>query len=120
MGAAQPLQQAVFVTVFDLRGTEFDVQQVLAEGAGECFLKELEVKFRFFLLHQTDRQIQGGDDLLSGVDVAAVNAADVVLVRFETFFDLTDFFLVHIYFEVPFFPFFVQSCVIMREAELRR
>ena len=47
--------------------------------------------------------VQGGDDFPGGIDIAAVDAADVILIRFETFFDFTDFFLVHIYNKVPFF-----------------
>ena len=87
----------MFVTVFDLRGAEFDIQKIFTEGAGKRFLEQFEVKLCFFLFHQTDRHVQGRDDFPGGIDIAAVDAADVILIRFETFFDFTDFFLVHIY-----------------------
>ena len=54
MGAAQPLQQTMFVTVFDLRGAEFDIQKIFSEGAGKRFLEQFEVKLCFLLFHQAD------------------------------------------------------------------
>ena len=110
MGSTKPLQQTMFVTVFDLRGAEFDIQKIFTEGAGKRFLEQFEVKLCFFLFHQADRHVQGRDDFLGGIDIAAIDAADVILIRFETFFDFTDFFLVHIYDKVPFFFDSMRLC----------
>ena len=92
---AQGLEQAMLVAVRDLRGGEFDVNEVAPQRAGERLFEQPQIHLLLLLPHETHRGVDPRDDLTVGVYITAKNAAEVVFIGPETPAQFVEFFLVH-------------------------
>ena len=93
---AQGLEQTVLVAVRDLRGGEFDVNEVAPQRAGERLFEQPQIHLLLLLPHEAEGGVDPRDDLAVGVDIAAEDAAEVIFIEPETPADLVEFFLVHL------------------------
>ena len=94
-GGAQGGEQLVLGAVRHLLGGEHDVHLVLAQGAGQGLFQQAQVLLRLLLGHGAQGLGQIGNDLLAGVDVAAVDVGDGAFIRAEAAAQLAQFFLIH-------------------------
>ena len=88
-------EQAVLLAVHHLLCGEGDIQQVFAESTGERLFQEVEIDFGFGAAENADGFFKFRDDLPVGVDIASVDAPDVVVIRPDSPPDLAEFFLIH-------------------------
>ena len=95
MRQPERLQQPVLIAVLDLLRRKSYIEQILSERSRYRFFQLLEIQLCLFLLHQPHRHIHPGNDILRCVHIAAVNMADAVFVKLETFSYLSQFFLIH-------------------------
>ena len=93
---AQGLEQAVLVTVRDLSGREFNVDEVAPQRAGERLFEQPQIHLLLLLPHETEGGVDPRDDLAVGVDIAAEDTAEVIFIEPEAPADLVEFFLVHL------------------------
>ena len=92
---AQGLEQAVLVAVRDLRGGEFDVNEVAPQRAGERLFEQPQIHLLLLLPHEAEGGVDPRDDLAVGVDVAAEDAAEVIFIEPEAPANFVEFFLIH-------------------------
>ena len=86
----------MLVAVRDLRGGEFDVNEVAPQRAGERLFEQPQIHLLLLLPHEAEGGVDPRDDLAVGVDIAAEDVAEVVFIEPETPADLVEFFLVHL------------------------
>ncbi len=86
----------MLVAVGDLRGGEFDVDEVAPQRAGERLFEQSQVHLLLLLPHEAEGGVDPRDDLAVGIDIAAEDAAEVIFIEPEAPADLIEFFLVHL------------------------
>ena len=96
LAGSELAEQAVLVAVRHLGGGEHDVRKRPAHGAGDAFFQQLQIFF--LLLHRQKAHgfVKGGDDLAKGVDVAAVDPADIGSVGAKSSAKLRHFLVDHL------------------------
>ena len=95
VGPVQGGEQGVLPAPGHLGGGEGDVHQVPVRGPAEAPSQAVQIDRPLLLLQHGQGAVQVGYDLPVGVDKAAVEAGDVVLLRLQSAPELSDFFLVH-------------------------
>ena len=94
---AQGGEQPVLVAVQHLPGGKGNVQQVFPQRAGKAFLQQRKVFFLFLGRQQTERFVQGGDDLAGSVHIEAVEMGDAVVLGPDAAADLPQLLLIHMF-----------------------
>ena len=88
-------EQPVLVAVRHLLGGEHQVKQILPQLAGEGFFQQGEILLRLLLGHEGQGLVQVGDNLPTGIHIAAVNALHGVFLRLPPATQLGHFFCIH-------------------------
>ncbi len=102
---AQGHEQLVLLARADLARGKGDVQQVLAQRAGQGAAEDRQEFLGLFLLHERERLVEDGQHLAALVDVAPAHVRDAVFLRAEPAAQLRDLFIVHgIYLSKLFLP----------------
>ena len=87
----------MLVAVGNLRGGEFDVNEVAPQRAGERLFEQPQIHLLLLLAGHAERDLRLGDDLTAAVDKAAVHMRDAAPLRPEPAAELVEFLLIHMY-----------------------
>ena len=95
LGLTQLHEHFMLRAVGNLGGTEGDIDEILTDGAGKGALEHTKVLFRLALRHHAGALLEGRNDLLLGIDIAAVNSRHIAAIPADSAPDLAYFFRIH-------------------------
>ena len=88
-------QQFMLFTVSHLRGLEADINQILADGAGQAALEQGKVFFSLVFGHKAQALAKACDDFLLPVHIAAADGGHITAIPAQMAPQLADFLIVH-------------------------
>ena len=95
LAVSQVHQQLMLRGACHLGRLKGDVDQILAQTAGQGPLQEGKVLFSFVLRHDAQGLAELGDNLLLAIDVAAIDIRHITAVPAQVPPDLADFLIIH-------------------------
>ena len=94
-GIAQRHEQAVFVGICNLTGSEAEVDQVFVLRTGQNAAEDGKVALLVLLTHERDRLAERGQNLAAGRNIEAAHGGHIGAVRAKSSPQLADFFGCH-------------------------
>ena len=79
-----------------LAGFKCNIDQILADGAGQRAAQQGKILIRFIFRHHAGRLTEFGNDLFIFIDIAAADSGNIAALSAKMPANLSDFLIIHL------------------------